>query len=225
MKRCILFFMKWPAKGEAKTRLAADVGAQAALDLARAMAEDMLNSLKWVEDTDIVICFTPKEREADFRAWLGEDRTYWPQRGPELGRRMKNAFFTAFHRGYDQAVLLGGDIPDVHDEDIRQAFAHLENRQSCVLGPAEDGGYWMVGFDARGSLDEIFIDMDWGGPSVLEQTLRRLEFDERDVKLLTRRTDVDTLADLRSVVERGGLNMGSRTKKLAGKLIGSPSDQ
>ncbi|MBU1248703.1 MAG: TIGR04282 family arsenosugar biosynthesis glycosyltransferase [Proteobacteria bacterium] len=217
MKRCIIFFLKWPAPGEVKTRLAAQAGDEAAVGLARAMAEDMLDTFTWVEDTDILICATPKERLADFKDWLGEDRRYVAQRGPDLGRRMKNAFFTAFHQGYEQAVLLGSDIPDVHDDDIRQAFSHLENRQSCVLGPADDGGYWLIGFDAKGLMAEVFLEMDWGSDQVLKQTVRRLEFDERKVGYVTTRTDVDDLVDLRKVAR--GLKESSRTLKLARSVL------
>ncbi len=220
MKRCILFFLDWPQPGKVNARLAAEVGNEQAAALAKAMVEDMLDSFKWVEDADVVICFSPKERKADFQAWLGLERSYWHQRGPEHGRRVKNAFFTAFHKGYDQAVLLGGNIPDVHDDDLRQAFCHLENRQSCALGPSEDGGYWLVGFDVRGHMDEVFLDMDWGSPTVLDQTVRRLEFDERNIGFVTKRRVIDSLDDLKSVAQPGQLKGSSLTLKLARKLLG-----
>lgn len=218
MKRCILFFLKWPEPGKAKTRLAASIGDEAAVAMARAMAEDMLDALKRVEDADIIVCFSPKERADDMKSWLGEDHKYLAQSGPNLGRRMKNAFISTFQNGYDQAVLVGSDIPDVTDEDVRQAFVHLENKKSCAIGPSRDGGYWLIGFDARGSLGEVFIDMEWGRTDVLEQTVRRLEFDERNLIFVTKRTDVDTLADLQSVLDQGGLRASAKTLKLAKKL-------
>jgi rSAM/selenodomain-associated transferase 1 len=209
-RRLILFFLKYPEPGEVKTRLAASIGPERAAELARAMAEDMLDELRWVEEADLAVCFAPAEREADMRAWLGE-REYWPQRGAGLGQRMKNGFQAAFHRGYERVVLLGSDIPEARDEDVRRALAHLEKRRSCALGPAEDGGYWLIGFDREGFSPEVFAGMEWGGPEVLGRTRSWLEFNDRDVLLLEQRRDVDTMADLERLVASAALAAGSAT--------------
>lgn len=221
-EQLILFFLKYPEPGEVKTRIAMELperGEELAAELARAMAEDMLDELKWVEETDLCVCFSPRERADDMAAWLG-GREYEPQRGPELGRRMKNAFLAAFRKGYERVVLLGSDIPDVHDADLRAAFEHLRQTNACVLGPSEDRGYWLIGFDAKGMCAEVFVDMDWGWPGVLEQTVRRLEFDERKVGYVSKRRDVDTLADLEAAVRGGTLKKSSKTLRLGRKLLG-----
>ncbi|WP_022660639.1 TIGR04282 family arsenosugar biosynthesis glycosyltransferase [Paucidesulfovibrio longus] len=218
MKQCLLFFLKYPEAGRVKSRLAAEVGEVPAAELAKAMAEDLLDSLKWLEDVDLIVCFDPKERAGDMAEWLGPERTYWPQRGQNLGLRMKNAFSAAFRKGYDRAVLMGGDVPCADDNAVRPVFERLEG-DAAAIGPSEDGGYWLIGFSERGFAPEAFTDVDWGTDKVLAQTLKWLEFSQKQIVLAPLMRDVDTLGDLRALVEAGRLGRHSRTLAQARKLL------
>ncbi|MGE4293025.1 MAG: TIGR04282 family arsenosugar biosynthesis glycosyltransferase [Desulfovibrio sp.] len=220
MRQCLLVFLKYPEAGRVKTRLAADIGAQAAADLARAMAEDLLEAVKWLEDVDLIVCFDPRERAGDVARWLGQERICWPQRGRNLGLRMQNAFAEAFRKGYDRAVLLGCDVPEADDNAVRPVFEGLEG-DAAGIGPSEDGGYWLIGFTERGFAPEAFTDVDWGTDKVLAQTVKWLEFSQKDIVRAPTLRDVDTLADLRALAESGRLRSGSRTLALARGLLGA----
>lgn len=218
MKQCLLIFLKYPEPGRVKTRLAAEIGAQAAADLARSMAEDLLEAMKWLDDVDLVVCFDPKERAGDMAAWLGAERTYWPQRGQNLGLRMKNAFAAAFRKGYERVLLMGGDVPGVDDNALRPVFEELAG-DAAAIGPSEDGGYWLIGFTALGFAPEAFTDVAWGTDKVLDQTLKWLEFSQKKIVRAVTWRDVDTLDDLRGLMQSGRLGAHSRTLTLARALL------
>lgn len=220
MKQCLLIFLKYPEPGLVKTRLAADLGDRAAANLARAMAEDLLEAVRWLGDADRIVCFSPRERAGEMAAWLGPGESLLPQRGRDLGLRMKNALAEAFRRGYDRALLVGGDVPGVDDDLLREAFAGLEG-DAVAVGPSEDGGYWMIGCTERGFAPECFTDVDWGTDRVLDQTLKWLEFSQKTIVRAPVLRDVDTLADLRALLAAGRLRPHSRTLALARELLGS----
>lgn len=217
-QQCLLFFVKYPEPGKVKTRLAAAVGDAAAAELARAMAEDMLDAFKWLDDTDLVVCFAPKERAEDMADWLGSDRIYWPQRGQDLGLRMKNAFSAAFRKGYERVALVGSDVPEANDNNVRPVFEGLVG-DAAGIGPTEDGGYWLIGFNQRGFAPEAFTDVDWGTDKVFQQTLKWLEFSQKHLVRATTCRDVDTLDDLRTLVDAGGLKAHSKTLEAAQRIL------
>jgi hypothetical protein len=216
--QCVLLFVKYPEPGLVKTRLAADAGAEPAARLARAMVEDALDALKWLEDTDLILCFAPEQRAESMKHWLGAERTYWPQRGRDLGQRMKHAFASAFRKGYERAVLMGTDVPGVDDNAVRPALDSLQGDAVCI-GPAMDGGYWLIGFTEQGYAPEAFTDVEWGSEQVLRQTLGWLEFSRKKLFRAATLQDVDTLADLRILMESAVLKPGSRTAMEARRLL------
>lgn len=199
--QCILFFVKHPEPGQVLTRLGADIGMDAAARLQHAFARDMIANLKWVEETDLIVCFAPKEREAEVREWLPEAGQYWAQRGRDLASRMKNAFRQALKAGYARMVLVGSDLPDLDEEEVRRALGQLDYNTAC-LGPAEDGGYWLIGFHERCFTPEMFDSVDFDRDDVFAQSVRRLDFDDRNYVTLATWRDVDTIDDLRAFVAR-----------------------
>ena len=111
IRQCVLFFMKTPRKGAVKTRLARTVGDDAALALYRSFVEDMLAMLAAANHI-VRVYFTPAGAEDALREWLGQDVTLLPQRGRDLGEKMKNALAQTFAAGFSQAILIGSDLPD-----------------------------------------------------------------------------------------------------------------
>lgn len=217
MNRCILFFVKYPEPGSVKTRLAEETSPAQACELYKAMVEEVLPVLESVEETDVMVCYTPETRGRDVGRWLGKGRRCLSQKGTDLGRRMENGFREAFFMFYEQVVLVGSDIPGLTAEIIGQAFAALDDGK-VVLGPAEDGGYYLIGFERGSFTPEVFSDMVWSTETVFEDTVARLTKLGFGVETLPQLMDMDTLDDLRAQVERGDLE-GSAILDLAAKMI------
>lgn len=179
----LILFVRAPRLGTVKRRLAAEIGQLAALRFHRARLGSLTRRLgrdrRW--RTEIVA--TP-------------DRPRWPwplpsrAQGPgDLGMRMQRAL--ARHR---RAVLIGSDIPGICPADIATAFRAL-GRAQAVFGPAEDGGFWLVGFGPRRP-PKPFVGVRWSTPQALADTLGNCA--GRPVALVRRLRDVDTAADYRA---------------------------
>ena len=137
-ENCVLFFVKHPA-GRVKTRLAEHVGQDVATDLYKSFVADILTTLHALS-VNFKIVFYPPDVEKKFQQWLGEEYSYSPQVGKELGQRMKKAFLQAFSDGFDKVVLIGSDIPDLPADYLELGFKTLETND-VVLGPSSDGEY------------------------------------------------------------------------------------
>jgi rSAM/selenodomain-associated transferase 1 len=128
-------------------------------------------------------------------------RDGFPQAGADLGERMKNAFQHCFADGFDDVIIIGSDIPDLPPEIFAEAFAALENR-GAVIGPAADGGYYLIGFRKETFAPEAFEGIVWSTQAVFAETVARLERVGVGVHLLPSWRDVDTVDDLRDLVRR-----------------------
>jgi len=220
--RQILVFIRAPEEGFVKTRLAAAIGAAAACQLYRAFVLDLLETLAAIprEATgDLLLCHEPPDAGERLAAWLGSGYSYAPQRGADLGARMKNAFHASFSEGYDRVLLLGSDIPDLPEATVCEAFAALES-EDAVIGPCPDGGYYLIGFRSGRFLPEAFGGMAWGTGAVLERTLACLNAHHRRVRVLPPWRDIDTIEDLDALRQRhpDGAFRHSRTLRLLASL-------
>lgn len=161
---------------------------------------DMLATLEQ-RDFPLYCCFYPEDALADITKILGVQYQYLPQRGNDLGARMAHCFHEAFSRGFDRVVLIGSDVPDLPGEIIDETFASLADVDS-VIGPAVDGGYYLIGFNKGSFTPEIFRSIEWSTETVLQKTLDILKRQRRRVYLLPQWRDIDTLEDLRQFFER-----------------------
>lgn len=199
-RRCVLVFARSPVLGTVKTRLAAHLAPDTVLGLYRCFVEDTLDTLQYC-DTDVAVHFHPPEAEAAMRRWLGDALFFAPQRGDSLGARMLNAFEWAFGNGYDQAVCIGTDIPDICPAIVTEAFAAVD-RAVCPLGPAADGGYYLIGFAAGRMPPGVFSDdIAWGTQGVFAATVDCLAAAGLGVAPLPTLQDIDTIADLNAFCE------------------------
>jgi rSAM/selenodomain-associated transferase 1 len=175
-------FAKYWEPGQVKTRLAAGVGAQRAADLYRSFLETVLvrfgqplsdpTAMEPARpDCHRVLAYAPPQRREDFERLAAGQWQLEPQADGDLGTRMRAYFENALRNGYDQVLLIGSDAPTLPAERIVEAFAALE-RAAVVLGPAGDGGYYLVG--ARERTPDIFDKIHWGSAEVWDQTLHRL---------------------------------------------------
>jgi rSAM/selenodomain-associated transferase 2/rSAM/selenodomain-associated transferase 1 len=191
----LIVFTRYPESGRTKTRLVSTLGAQGAADLHRQMAERAVRTARAAmagKNVDVEICFTGGD-EQKMREWLGADLRYSLQVGHDLGQRMANAFQLGFHEGYRRVVLIGTDCPELTGNILDKAFALLEQRD-VVIGPAHDGGYYLIGM-ARACL-RAFTAIPWGTAKVLQATLDALRDAGTSWALVDRLVDVDTAEDL-----------------------------
>jgi hypothetical protein len=127
------------------------------------------------------------------RAWLGPGAAYLPQAEGDLGERMRGAFDAAFAAGFRRVVIIGSDLPDLSAELLGRAFALLDGHQA-VLGPARDGGYYLLGL--RRPTLEVFRGIAWSTGEVLAATVARLWEMGIEPALLETLSDLDEAADL-----------------------------
>lgn len=199
MRRAVVF-LKYPEPGRVKSRLAESIGAEAAARLARRFAEDTISAVESL-GLALDICFTPAEREADIRTWLGPGRSCFAQRGADLGERMEAAFHDAFARGAEHVVLTGTDAPDRPAELLAEALERLDDHDAAIC-PATDGGYTLIALRRDTFAHEAFKNIAWSTPAVLAQTLDALRLAGRRVWMLPPWPDIDDEEALNQYLER-----------------------
>ncbi|WP_051261755.1 TIGR04282 family arsenosugar biosynthesis glycosyltransferase [Desulfovibrio inopinatus] len=197
------FFMRLPQRGRVKTRLAATVGHDLALHAYEAFVLDMLDMLERL-GSGVTTTIHADDRPLRVEEWLhlhGKTRCKTiSQVGNDLGERMYKAFEWGFAQGDQRAVLIGSDIPQLQTHDIQSALTCLEKAPS-VIGPALDGGYYLIGFQRHALLPEVFSNMTWGTGQVFEETMKRFSRAGMSPVVMQTYQDVDTWADLRAVDE------------------------
>ena len=192
--RILLIFLKYPEPGKVKTRLAQYIGKEKAAHIYSVMAETIIHHVSKSREHKTIIFFDPPERKSDVENWLpNNDCKFLPQEGNSLGERMANAFSKAFSLGAEKAVIIGTDCIDISNDLISQAFVELD-RTDVILGPAEDGGYYLLGL--KKLIPEIFNNIDWSTDRVLNQTLKTLREKGLRFQLLQTLKDIDTANDL-----------------------------
>ncbi|WP_297707180.1 TIGR04282 family arsenosugar biosynthesis glycosyltransferase [uncultured Eudoraea sp.] len=187
--RLLLIFTRNPKLGKCKTRLAATIGDQAALDIYMILLRHTAKITKGLNCSKEVY-YSEEVSENDL--WDKGNYTKQLQEGNDLGERMYNAFKSGFKKGYKKIIIIGSDIYDLNSETIDEAFAEMENAD-FVIGPAADGGYYLLGMKALNN--DIFLNKNWGTETVLEDTLNDLN--HKKVKLLQIKNDIDVYEDLK----------------------------
>lgn len=204
MKKHLIIFTRYPEAGRTKTRLIPLLGPEAAADLQRKMTEHILARVSRISASNslkIEIRYDGGD-EALLKNWLGHGYVYRPQGDKDLGARMKQSFEDAFRSGAEAAVIIGTDIPDLDGTDILKAFDILE-RKNLVLGPAKDGGYYLIGLQKASFPQggDVFVGITWGTHNVLEKTEKAAKRLGLSVSFLRKLKDVDRPEDL-SIWER-----------------------
>lgn len=179
----IALFAKYPRAGEAKTRLAPLLGEQGAAEVHRKLVERTLATMR-ESGLPFAVHFAGAPRE-DFAAWLGEDVPLFEQGDGDLGARLA--------RVAAPAILLGADIPALRAEHLAAAAAAMQD-VPAVIGPANDGGYYLLGFTIE--MPFLWRDMPWGTETVRERTEARLAEHKVPYRLLAELDDCDRPEDL-----------------------------
>ncbi len=195
MKERLIIFTRYPEPGKTKTRLIPVLGKEGAAMLQRQMTESTLAEVKKVSR------FYPLSMEVHFAGgneqlmqdWLGSSIIYRRQTEGDIGCRMASAFQESFEAGIDSIVLIGIDCPDLNAQLMVQAFQALD-RHDLVIGPARDGGYYLIGL--RRFVPELFIGISWSTNEVLQQTQNIIQRLELAVAYLPLLSDIDRPEDL-----------------------------
>lgn len=187
-KNLIITFTRNPELGKVKTRLAKSIGNPSALAIYKKLLEHTESVLKPLT-CDKAVYYSVKIRDNDI--WDNTIYQKHQQNGNDLGERMANAFKHGFDSNYQKIVIIGSDLYDLKTAQINQAFEALENND-VVLGPAEDGGYYLLGMKQLHA--KLFQNKNWGTSSVLKETLDNLE--QESVFLLDTLNDIDVYSDI-----------------------------
>jgi uncharacterized protein len=189
----VLVFVRAPQIGRVKTRLAAAIGPAAALRIYRRLAEQVVREARMLGGAAVRVHYTPAGTEEEVRAWLGEDLHYLCQSTGDLAERLTIAFDQAFEEGFGRVLVVGSDVPGLRTALLERALRSLTAR-TVVVGPANDGGYYLLGLTAPAP--DLFRGIDWSTPRVLEQTLSRAADARLGVVLLDELPDVDRADDI-----------------------------
>jgi uncharacterized protein len=226
----LVLYARVPRRGRVKTRMLPWLPAADALRLHIALLEDGLRLLQLVARQTGAVPFVSfsaawepgnQQHFADLaRAAAGIARL--PQRGSDLGKRLRHTFRTLFARGFGRVVVFGSDSPTLPPSILRRAFAALRRDGRVVLSPAEDGGYVLVG--STYLLSEMFKGIPWGTGRVMAATLEALERTGAPVIILPRWFDVDVPQDLERIrldIARrpSGGRMAERTRAFVEELV------
>ena len=209
---CLIVFTRYPEPGKTKTRLIPALGAKGAARLQQQMTEHIVTTAaKLSSRPGLAIEVYHEGGNTDLmQVWLGSQFAYRPQGAGNIGQRMRRAFENAFQDEMATAVIIGSDVPQISANIIRQAFEGLQ-KNDLVLGPARDGGYYLIGMKntiPTETYNRLFDDINWGTRKVLSQTLQTASASGLDFTLLEPLSDVDRPADL---------NIWQEVKKTAAK--------
>ena len=149
-------------------------------------------------DVDLIVAYTPAEARSDLQALIGENATYIPQIGADLGERLTSATQWAAEQRYTKILLVGSDSPTLPTSYILKASTRLDSRD-VVIGPSTDGGYYLIGFSATNiamTVPFIFEEIAWSTADVFQQTVSRIQSLKVSFGLLPPWYDIDTAEDL-----------------------------
>ncbi len=202
----LLLFTRYPETGKTKTRLIVELGANGAAQLQKRLTERVAHQTKLLaERTGIttVVHYTGGSREK-MTSWLGPLECVEQDDG-DLGQRMRAAFKHAIEIGAEKVVLIGSDIPDITSDLLQQAFTSLLTKE-VVIGPTQDGGYYLIGMTAKQATQLyplLFEEMPWSTGGLFATTADHLEKAGYDVAILPMLQDIDLPTDLPLAKDRG----------------------
>jgi uncharacterized protein len=190
-KNLLLIFTRNPELGKCKTRLAATVGNETALEIYKFLLQHTVDITK---DTHCIKQVYYSEEIWENDIWNTTIFEKKLQDGANLGDRMANAFEQGFKNGFEKILVIGSDMFDLDAATIESAFSELD-KADFVIGPAQDGGYYLLGMKKFNA--DVFKNKAWGTNTVLKDTLKNLE--KNKTTLLEIRNDVDVYEDIKDI--------------------------
>lgn len=200
MSTTLVIFGRLPVPGKVKTRLAVGIGPERACAFYSTCCEHILHQSSQCEGAQRVFFFSNETEREPVTEWIAgidkEVELASQLQVPDLGERMVSALGTALQQGACKAVIIGTDIPDLTPGIIQSAFQALDNHD-VVIGPAADGGYYLLGLKQAHA--ELFQGIEWSTGEVLGATLanaKKANLDVAPTNTLPVLRDIDTVADL-----------------------------
>ncbi|MCB0464969.1 MAG: TIGR04282 family arsenosugar biosynthesis glycosyltransferase [Aequorivita sp.] len=190
-KKALIIFTRNPELGKVKTRLAKSVGDESALKIYKFLLKHTIEITENL-NVDKYVFYSETIYRDDL--WSPDIFRKKLQSGSDLGEKMKNAFDEILGMGYEKTIIIGSDMFDLSKKDLETAFDLLQTN-NFVIGPATDGGYYLLGMKEVKA--EIFQNKDWGTSTVLEETLKNLK--NKKFVLLEERNDIDFYEDIKDI--------------------------
>lgn len=194
-RKALCVFSKRPRPGEVKTRLAHDLGDELACQLYERWLIEVIESHRG-RAYELYLAYTPPHARHYFETLVGH--RCFPQQGDDLGARMRDAINRLLGR-FDRVALIGCDVPGITDETVEESF-HLLDDHDVVLGPAFDGGYYLI---ALKEPIDLFSGVPWGSSRVLQATLLKTAEQRLVPACLEAKRDIDTIQDLEALYGAG----------------------
>jgi len=193
MNDCAVVIMaKAPVPDQVKTRMIPSLGPEVVSSLYYNFLLDKIEQVKNI-DAQPFIAYTPQTELAFFRSIAPSGFNLINQVGADLGKRLINVSKRLFGQGYKKVLILDSDTPNLHIEYLKKGIEQLD-KSDVVLGPCEDGGYYLIGL--RTSQPLLFEDIPWSTSRVTELTMKKAQSSGLTVFLLEKWYDIDTIDDL-----------------------------
>lgn len=186
----LVIFVRNPISGQVKTRLAKDIGDERALEIYLQLLQHTLKITRGLSFRKFVYY---ADEVSDYDLWSVPGYTKRKQNGVDLGERMLNSFKELFNQGFTRIIIIGSDCLQLKTETLEQAVALLESN-AAVLGPASDGGYYLLGLTKF--YPDLFVKKPWSTDKVSSKTINDFINLGISYALLEELSDIDTVADL-----------------------------
>jgi uncharacterized protein len=196
----VILFTRYPRPGKCKTRLIPVLGAEGATRIHRQLVTHILQKLSHFvhrNNTELSIYYADGSL-TEIETWLGKSYSFFQQEGKDLGERMAQALTQALSQGRN-VILLGSDCPAITASLLHEALTSLHHHD-MVLGPAHDGGYYLIGLARNVSSSccrNLFRHIPWSTPQVLSMTLKQVQEQKLHLHMLSKLHDIDTAEDLK----------------------------
>lgn len=251
----LVVMLKAPVAGQVKTRLVPPLSPKDAARLYRCFIQDTFSRISVLTDIDIIAAFgtppplspsmmwtgggIPRLQAARVKKIVPHGITILPQKGKDLGERLTNVFSHLFSHGYKKVAIIGSDSPDLPIEYIEKSFSLLNKKTTLVLGPSEDGGYYLIamsnllspmGTDLKsvpkkggmgGFAGEIFQDIPWSANTVFEKTIEKAKRAGLKTAVLPKWYDVDDIESLMVLRKNIKYTSFAKTSKLIENIFKS----
>ena len=187
----LILFLKYPEANKVKTRLGRKLGYARAAQFYEKMVLQQISDLT-SNSYELALYVDDRHDIAEYKEKFGGDGIYFYQKGKDLGERMAQAMEESFQLGYGRVILMGSDVPLVDVPAVKSFFDHLLTAD-MVIGPATDGGYYMIGFQNTIDMSPVFKKIDWSTERVFESTMAKVNHLKVQVEKMW--FDLDTLED------------------------------
>jgi len=209
-KKAVIVFAKFPEKGKVKTRLASTLGDRFAKDFYKVCAEHTFNEILKTNNNNTrhFLFYSDENDRKKIKKWTQSKFLLFHQQGEDLGKKMLNAFQSVFKNDVSKTIIIGTDLPDISSDIIEKSFNLLDDCD-VVIGPATDGGYYLLGM--KKIYEKLFLNLPWSTDKLFEQTLKIINELNLNLSILPELSDIDTENDLNNWINK-------ETKLKAGEI-------